>query len=99
MPKTMKKCKTEQVEEPVAEKSISTIDPSVVLNNVLCKLGKPTDMTNISPNLTRATAIKQNQFRVNVFQRNPLRLSDTFFVWVNENGGIVKSIPEIIRKY
>lgn len=79
---------------------ISTVDPKLVLDNVLKQLGKPTDMAAVSANQTRATPISQYAFRVNICRMTPhLTLTDSFFVRVNDKGQIAESDPAISKKY
>jgi hypothetical protein len=79
---------------------ISTISPDTVLNGVLHILGKPSDMCSICSSFTRATAITQNNFRVNIYTESHLPgIAHTFFVNVDQHGNIVTSNPEISKHY
>jgi hypothetical protein len=100
--KASKKKKQQAEENP----PISTIDPNAVLASVFEKLGKPDNLCAVSPCLTRATPITQKSFRVQIYCKTseggiaaaPV-LTDTFFVTVNNDGGIVKSDEPIVKKY
>ena len=106
-----KKMETAVKEKPVKQRNddtpppVSTIESKVVLGNVLRQLGKPHNMCQISPSLTRATPVTQSSFRVNIYTAEDRGhftsqvLSHTFFVKVDENGKIVSSNPEIIKHY
>ena len=93
--------------EEEATPPISTIHPSVVLEEVLNQLGKPKDLSKICESLTRATPITQASFRVNIYRDLPssvltgtnAKLTDSFWVVVNKEGKIVRSDPAIERKY
>ena len=90
-----KRCREED-KPPV----ISTVNPSVVLTNVLNQLGKPKDLSAFGGCLTRATPITQKSFRVMIYRDTPSpTLTDTFFVNVNNEGGILRSSPAIVAKY
>jgi len=92
--------KTNKKTEKVEETPISTISSNDVLNHVLSLLGRPKDLCQTSPNLTRATPITQNRFRVNVCRYTPNpTLTDTFFVYTNDIGQVIKSYPEITKRY
>lgn len=78
----------------------------VVINNVLGLLGKPSYLTK-----SRATKIKDGRYRVNFWGELPnddencealttkYRITDSFFVWVDKVGNILRSNPEIRQKY
>lgn len=84
---------------------VSVISPKVVLGNVLRQLGKPGNMSKESPSLTRATAVTQNSFRVNIYLEEyksnfwSSRLGHSFFVKVDEKGKVINSTPEIVKQY
>jgi hypothetical protein len=83
---------------------ISEIDPKVVLDNVFKQLGKPKNVCPSGGSLTRATACKKREFRVNIFCKpNDVfgsgQLTDSFWVKVNDKGDIVSSDPAINKKY
>ena len=84
---------------------VSTIDASGVLNEVLLLLGTPPGMCQVTPNLTRATAVTQNSFRVNIYVEDvrPIYtahiLKHSYFVRVDNTGSIVSSNPEIVKQY
>ena len=104
MPKTAEKPVKEVVREegPVP---VSGISPRKVLDNVLRILGKPHNLCQISPNLTRAAAVTANNFRVNIYTAEDRGyftsniLSHTYFVKVGDDGRILTSTPEIIKHY
>ena len=84
---------------------ISTIESSVVLNGVLQRLGTPRGMCQVTVNLTRATAVTQYTFRVNIYVEDvrPIYtahvLKHSYFVRVDPTGEIIASNPEIIKQY
>ena len=85
---------------------ISTITPAIVLENVFKILGKPGNMSMVSPSLTRATPISKYQFRVNIYTRqiengefSEHKLSHSYFVHVDDKGQIKTSYPEIHKHY
>ena len=55
---------------------ISTVDPKVVLENVLKQLGKPKDLSAEGPSLTRATPITQSSFRVQIYRCVPPKVEE-----------------------
>lgn len=86
---------TQLADDPIP--IISTIKPDTILDNIFKILGKPPNLDLRCPSLTRATPINQHEFRVNIYCDK--RLTDTFFVKVNENGEIIKSDPILKKKY
>ena len=98
--KSNRHCREEDVPPP-----ISTVDPKIVLENVLKQLGKPNNLCPVSPCLTRAVPIKQSAFRVQIYCKGDenvgfgAQLTDTFWVRVNGEGDIMSSIPAISQKY
>ena len=104
MPKTA-------VKEKVVERNVdlppvvSTIGPATVLAAVLRQLGKPKNISKVSPSLTRATAVTQDTFRVNIYTDvnkghfTANELTHSYFVRVDDNGRIVRSNPEIVKAY
>jgi hypothetical protein len=90
-----KKCREEEA-APV----ISKVDPNAVLASVFKQLGKPRDLSPMGSSLTRATPISPASFRVQIYRDTPhATLTDSFFVHVNGEGDIVRSIPAINLKY
>ncbi len=83
---------------------ISTIDPNVVLSNVLKQLGKPGNLCPTSGSLTRATPCNVRSFRVQIYCKpddlfGSAKLTDSFWVNTNDKGDIVSSDPAINKKY
>jgi len=108
--KDKKMPKTAVKERPVQHREeetppVSTITPRMVLDGVLRRLGKPSNMSKVSPSLTRATAVTQNSFRVNIYTDivksgfTANELTHTYFVHVDEDGKVMRSNPEIIKQY
>lgn len=97
MPKvTLDKPKKEQPVEHPPTKNLS----EAVTKNVLNRLGKPQNLTKIVAN-----PVGDQRFRVNIWCAvNPeiivhSDITDSFYVVVNEDGGIIRSSPDIVRKY
>ena len=69
MPKVAEKPVKNVRHDDDAPKPNSSIGSSIVLANVLNHLGRPHNMSPVVQSLTRATAVTQNQFRVNIYTR------------------------------
>ena len=88
------------------EKPVEKKDPDfspIVASGVLAMLGKPTNLQSVV-----VKHLWNNRYRVNIWCEIPndydgqpmLRIMDSFFVWSDEVGDIVKISPEItIKKY
>ncbi len=73
-----------------------------ILNNIFQQLGKPVNLSPISSCLTRITQTQEKAYRVLIYchEDNYIhRLTDTFWINVDENGQIIKSNPKIVKKY
>jgi len=98
------KTKCARVEEDTTP-PVSTIGASGVLAEVLRILGTPPNMCQVTVNLTRATPVTQNSFRVNIYVEEPRDmytaqvLRHSYFVHVDPTGTITASNPEIIKQY
>jgi len=75
----------------------------MIREQVLARLGKPDDLEKISVTLFESG----RQGRVNIFRRinaanifgDEIRITDSFFVKVSNEGVIISSAPVIDRKY
>ena len=92
------KQRTCREEEPVSP--INTDEGKDILAKVFAILGKPKDLCQLSPNLTRISQVSRFSFRVNICRNMPTpKYTATFWVQANEDGEIVSSTPPIVKKY
>lgn len=98
------KSKTEKTETPApAEETSPKITLNAVKGAVLEILGKPPGMKHC-----KVTALWDNRFRVNIYCESPPIpgtfmlppvLTDSFFVYMRDDGTIGRSMPAIHKKY
>jgi hypothetical protein len=87
----------DKVENPPVDKA--SIKPTII-KNVLTILGKPKDLLKIS-----VASITESRYRVNIFVRTEekpntdIKISDSFFITISNDGTIISSNPEIVRRY
>ena len=92
------KQRTCREDEPVSP--INSVEGKAILDKVFAILGKPKDVCQVSPNLTRISQVSQFSYRVNICRHTPHpSYTDTFWLKVNEDGEIVSSTPPIVKKY
>lgn len=73
-----------------------------IITKVFDKLGKPKDLMKYF-----VRNIYQNRYRVNIIRKDPDqtlcfeagKITDSFFIQLSQDGEIVYSNPEIIRRY
>jgi hypothetical protein len=69
----------------------------MIATHVLETLGKPLDLQTV-----QVKRLWENRYRVNVFTGDDcasVRVADSYFLVVDNDGAIINSTPEITRRY
>ena len=91
---------TKTKEKPKEDEKVVDLSAQIALA-LLAKLGKPRNLVEV-----RVVHLWDNRYRVNVWCGNnggtldsTRRITDSFFVYTSPEGGIVRTSPEIQKKY